>query len=92
MLDGAVVFCARMFYFKAVPELQSMILFRNTEEEGQIWSMRCAVLSVEFATKTALSRRYSSVCAVRQRCSVGFWFPAAFKPLVTVQPSSSSMA
>lgn len=77
-------FCASTFYFKAVPELQSMILFHNIEVEGEIWSMRCAVLSVEFAIQTDLARRGSNVCAVRSMFSVGFWFLSAFKPLVTV--------
>lgn len=77
------------FYFKAVPELQSMILLHNMETEGPIWSARCAVLSVWFATKTVLARCRGSVCAARQACFVGFWFLAAFKPQVTVRPSFS---
>lgn len=31
-----------------------MILFHNIEKEGQIWSVRCAVLSEEFVTETVL--------------------------------------
>lgn len=77
-------FCASTFYFKAVPDLQSMELFHNIETEGQIWSMRCAMLSVELATKTAFARHNSSVCAVRQTCSMDFWFLAVFMLLATV--------
>lgn len=76
-------FCASTFYFKALPELQLMMLFRNIETEGQIWSVRCAVLSVEFAAKNVLTRCPGSVCAARQTCSVGFWLLAAFKLLAT---------
>lgn len=83
-------FCSSTFYFKAAPELQSLILFHNIEKEGQIWSVRCAVLSVEFVTETVIAGCHGSVCAARKTCSVGFWFLAAFKPLVTIQPSSST--
>jgi len=48
-----------------------MIQFHSIEVKGQIWSMRCAVLSMECATKTVLSRLSSSVCAVRQMCFLG---------------------
>lgn len=83
-------FCSSTFYFKAAPELQSMILFHKIVKEGQIWSMRCAELSVEFVTETVVAGHQGSVCAVRRTCSVGFWFLAALKPLVTMQPSSST--
>lgn len=69
-------FCSSTFYFKAAPELQSMILFHNIEKEGQIWSMRCAMLSVEFVTEIVIVGRHGSVCAARKTCSVGFWFLA----------------
>lgn len=82
-------FSSSTFYFKAVPELQSMILFHNIEKEGRIWSLRCAVLSVEFVTETVIAGRHGSVCAARKTCSVALWFLAAFKPLVTMHPSSS---
>lgn len=81
-------FCASTFYFKAVPNPQSMELFHNIETEGQIWSMRCAMLSVELATKTAFARHNSSVCAVRQTCSMNFWFLAVFTLLATAWPPS----
>lgn len=43
MLDKAAVFFSSTFYFKAIPELQSKVLFHSIEIERQIWSMRCAV-------------------------------------------------
>lgn len=61
MLDKAAVFFTSTFYFKAVPKLQSTILFHSIEIEGQIWSMRCAMLTVDLATKTAVARHNSSV-------------------------------
>lgn len=76
-------FCSSTFYFKAAPELQTMILFHNIEKEGQIWSVRCAVLSVEFVTETLTAGCHGSVCAVRKMCSVGLWFLAVFKPLAS---------
>lgn len=39
-------FCSSTFYFKAVFELLSMILFHNVGKEGRIWSMGCAVSGV----------------------------------------------
>lgn len=71
-------FCSSMFCFKAVPELQSMILFCNLEKEGQVWSVRCAVLSVKFVTETVVAGYHSCVCAARKTSSVGFWFLAVF--------------
>lgn len=67
-----------------------MMLFHNIEKEGQIWGARCAELSVEFVTETVIAGHHGSVCAAREMCSVGFWFLAAFKPLVAMHPSSST--